>query len=64
MSRILLGDVLAVVREHGETGSYRDPEWARAITGIGDRVDAAVAETIGDQTLADLLDATEQPKED
>ena len=59
MSRIRLSDVLAVVREHGETGSYQDPEWADAIAGIGGQVDAAVAATIGEQTLADLLDATE-----
>lgn len=60
-SRIRLADVLAVVREHGETGSYRDPKWARPINGLGDQVDAAVAATIGEQTLADLLDAAEQP---
>ena len=63
MSRIRLGDVLAVVREHGETGSYRDPEWAQAISGIGTQVDEAVAATIGEQTLADLLDVTEKSEE-
>ena len=62
MSRIRLSEVLAVVREHGETGSYQDPEWAQVISGIGGEVDAAVAATIGEQTLADLLDATEQPE--
>ena len=62
MSRIRLSEVLAVVREHGETGSYEDPEWAQAISGIGERVDAAVAGTIGEQSLADLLDATEKPE--
>ena len=60
MSRILLNDVIAVVRERGETGSYRDPKWANEITGLGDRVDAAVSSTIGEQTLADLLDKGEQ----
>jgi membrane protein len=60
MSRILLNDVVAVVRERGETGSYRDPKWANEITGLGDRVDAAVSSTIGEQTLADLLDKGEQ----
>jgi len=58
-SRIPLSEILAVVREHGETGSYRDPEWADEIMGLGDQVDAAVATTVGDQTLADLLDAAE-----
>jgi len=60
MSRILLNDVIAVVRERGETGSYRDPKWADEITGLGEQVDAAVSSTIGEQTLADLLDKGEQ----
>jgi len=60
MSRILLNDVMAVVRERGETGSYRDPKWAAEITGLGEKVDAAVSSTIGEQTLADLLDKGEQ----
>ena len=59
MSRIPLNEILAVVREHGETGSYRDPKWADEIMGLGDEVDAAVATTVGDQTLADLLDKSE-----
>jgi len=60
MSRILLNDVIAVVRERGETGSYRDPKWADEITGLGEQVDAAVSSTVGEQTLADLLDQGEQ----
>jgi len=59
MSRIPLNEILAVVREHGETGSYRDPKWADEIMGLGDEVDAAIATTVGDQSLADLLDAAE-----
>jgi membrane protein len=59
MSRIPLNEILAFVREHGETGSYRDPKWADTIMGLGDEVDAAVATTVGDQTLADLLDSAE-----
>ena len=59
LSRILLREVLATVREHGETGSYRDPKWTRAIEGIGTNVDAAVAATVGEQSLADLLDKSE-----
>jgi membrane protein len=59
MARIPLNEILAVVREHGETGSYRDPKWADEIMGLGDQVDAAVAKTMGDKTLADLLDAAE-----
>jgi membrane protein len=60
MSRILLNDVLAVVRERGETGSYRDPKWADEVAGLGEQVDAAVSSTIGEQTLAELLDKDEQ----
>ncbi len=59
MSRMRLRDILAVVRDYGETGSYRDPKWADEILGLGRQVDAAVAETIGEQTLADLLDRCE-----
>ncbi len=59
-SRILLNDVIAVVRDRGETGSYRDPEWADEITLLGEQVDAAVSSTVGEQTLADLLDKDEQ----
>jgi membrane protein len=64
MSRIHLADVIGVVRDHGETGSYQEPKWALPIDGIGDQVDAAVAATIGDKTLADLLDAMETPPKD
>jgi membrane protein len=60
MSRILLNDVIAVVRDRGETGSYRDPEWADEITLLGEQVDAAVSSTVGEQTLAELLDKGEQ----
>jgi membrane protein len=60
MSRILLNDVLAVVRERGETGSYRDPKWADEVAGLGKQVDAAVSSTIGEQTLAELLDKDER----
>ena len=59
MSRIKLNDILAVVREHGETGSYRDPKWEKAILNLGENLDSSVANAIGDQTLADLLDDAE-----
>ena len=59
MSRILVREILATVREHGETGSYRDPRWTGAIDQIGAEVDAAVAATVGDQSLAELLDDSE-----
>jgi len=59
MSRIKLTDILAVVRIHGETGSYRDPRWENAIHGLGIELDSAIASTIGDQSLAQLLDKAE-----
>lgn len=59
MSRIKLTDILAVVRIHGETGSYRDPKWENAIHGLGVELDSAIASTVGDQTLAQLLDKAE-----
>ena len=59
LSRIKLHDILAVVREHGETGSYRDPEWEATVLGLGKKLDDSVADAIGGQTLADLLDEAE-----
>ncbi|NIV18616.1 MAG: YihY family inner membrane protein [Woeseiaceae bacterium] len=59
MSRMRLNDILTVVREHGETGSYRDPKWAREITGLGKQIDMAIAHTVEDMTLADLLNQEE-----
>lgn len=59
LSRIKLRDILAVVRDHGETGSYRDPEWEPTILELGDKLDASVATAIGEQTLADVLDAAD-----
>jgi membrane protein len=56
MSRMKLTDILGVVREHGETGSYRDPKWEKAILSLGEQLDQSVADAIGDRTLADLLD--------
>jgi hypothetical protein len=48
------------VREHGETGSYRDPKWEKSILSLGDELDAAVAKAAGDLTLSDLLDKAER----
>lgn len=60
MARTRLSDILNVVREQGETGSYRDPRWAQAIDGLGRELDDAVLATIGDMTLSDLLDQAEE----
>ncbi|MDH3747073.1 MAG: YihY family inner membrane protein [Gammaproteobacteria bacterium] len=56
MSRITLNDILRVVRVEGETGSYRVPKWAAKIEALGTELDAAVAATVGEKTLADILD--------
>ncbi len=56
MSRIKLTDILNVVRREGETGSHRDPRWNSAIDTLGSALDAAVEQTLADQTLSDLLD--------
>ena len=56
MSRIQLKDILKVVREHGDTGSYRGPQWTRGVDELGSKLDAAVENVIKERTLADLLD--------
>jgi hypothetical protein len=55
MASICLKDILAVVRDHGETGSYRDPKWSDEIESFGKDLDSAVLGTVGDRTLSDLL---------
>jgi DNA-binding IscR family transcriptional regulator len=56
IARISLHDILDVVRAGGETGSYRDPCWTRAIEELGSRIESAVADTVADRTLAGMLD--------
>jgi len=56
MSRIRLQDIIDVVRAEGETGSHKEPVWDDAIGTIGKNIDAAVETTLGDKTLAQLLD--------
>jgi len=56
MSRITLIDILAVVRQDGETGSHQDPKWSNPIEMLGKGLDTAVADTLSDKTLAQLLD--------
>jgi len=55
MAAIRLQDILSVVREQGETGSYRDPKWSGEIEEFGKTLDDAVLSTVGDRTLSDLL---------
>ncbi len=56
MSRIRLQEILDVVRMKGETGSHRDPNWSDTINALGADLDSAVAKTVADRTLSDLLD--------
>jgi len=59
MSHIKLSDIVDVVRIEGETGSYRDPKWAGVVDRLGSSIDSAVDTTLGDGSLSDLLDQTE-----
>ena len=57
MARIKLNDIVGVVREHGETGSHAEPTWAAEIAQLSTKLDTSVAQTLGETTLSDLLDA-------
>lgn len=59
MARITLQEILAVVRSEGETGSHRDPRWDNPVESLGQRLDDAVADTLSDKTLSDILDESE-----
>ena len=59
IARIRLSDIVAVVRHEGETGSHDPPNWSDAINSIGQSIDVSVDNTLGDRTLAQLLDAEE-----
>jgi membrane protein len=59
MSRVTLCDILDVVRRDGETGSHEDPSWDDEIKALGEGLDDAIAATLSEQTLAGLLDQSE-----
>ena len=59
MARTRLTDILDVVRNQGETGSHRDPQWSPAIESLGHDLDSAIVTRIGDRSLSDLLDSVE-----
>jgi membrane protein len=59
ISTIQLDDILSVVRVHGETGSYRNPEWSKEIDALGEDLDDAVLKTVGTRTIVDLLEPAE-----
>jgi DNA-binding IscR family transcriptional regulator len=56
MARISLKEILDVVRTKGETGSHQDPHWSSTIDTLGTVLDSAIAKTVADRTLSDLLD--------
>jgi len=60
MSRIRLQEILDVVRVTGETGSHEESNWSDGIEALGSDLDAAVAKTVADRSLSDLLDELEQ----
>jgi len=60
MSRITLIDIVAVVRQEGETGSHKEPKWSDSIEMLGKGLDMAVAETLSNKTLAELLDESDK----
>jgi len=62
MARITLNDILAVVRVEGETGSHRNPKWSKAVAVLGETIDSAVASSLGDKTLSQLLDEVDSQK--
>jgi len=58
-SRILLSDILAIVRTEGETGSYREPLWDGMVEDLCGKIDSAVDDALLDRSLSDLLDDAE-----
>ena len=62
MARIRVADILDVVRQRGDTGSYRGPSWSADIEAIGEQLEKAVSDVAGSQTLSDLLDRGETKK--
>ena len=61
MSRITLQDILSVVRREGETGSHKTPHWDDVVDTLGKSIDESVGDMLGQKTLSELLDATDEP---
>jgi len=58
LAGIELREIVAVVRNVGETGSIGKPQWSAAVKEIGARLDRAVTDTVEGTTLAEFLDST------
>ncbi|MGB5578950.1 MAG: YihY/virulence factor BrkB family protein [Woeseia sp.] len=54
-----LHDIVSIVREGGETGSYRDPCWTPEVDQLAARLDAAIADTLADVSLAQFVEPNE-----
>jgi membrane protein len=59
LSRTKLSEILNVVRIGGETGSLREPNWSASVSLLGNSLDEAVNDVVGNRTLSDLLDEQE-----
>lgn len=62
MAAIRVDEILSVVRDHGETGSYRDPEFSSEVDAVGRKIDSAIEDVVGDQTLSDVLEPPSKSK--
>jgi membrane protein len=56
MASIRVDEILSVVRDHGETGSYRDPKFSKEVEAVGRKIDSAIGDIVGDQALSDVLE--------
>lgn len=57
LARISLHDIISVVRMGGNTGSYRDPCWDPEIDDLAGQIEESIANSLGDQTLGQLLES-------
>ncbi len=61
MARIRLADIVATVREGGETGSLLPPSWSEPVDGLAASLESAMRDVLNDETLSDFLDKAEAP---
>jgi DNA-binding IscR family transcriptional regulator len=58
LRRIAVVDILAAIRSgERDTHHQSDDEWNPTVAAVADDVESAIRSTIGEQTLADLVDA-------
>ncbi len=56
MARIKILDILAAIREGGETGSLLPPMWSEPVQSLADSLNASMARIVNDQSLSEFLD--------